>query len=554
MAPTEAVLLDRPPEKAASPLWRQLFHWHFAVLLAIMIFFGAIRWRLADMPLERDEAEYAYAGQLMLQGIPPYQLVYNMKLPGTYTVYAAILAAFGETARGIHIGFLLVNALSIILVYLLTARLFGTLAGTIAAASYAFLSTNPGVFGFSAHATHFVLLAALIGLLLLVRAEATRSTAMFFGCGLAFGVAYLMKQPGSLFGAFAFLYLALRCWPKTMRDWTPWARQMIVLLFGEALPFAATCALLYRAGVFRSFWFWTFSYARQYVGIVPLSAGWALLKASSSYILSSTTPWLWLLALMGIPALFCDRAVRRHAGLVLGLTVFSFAAVCPGLYFRPHHFILFMPAVAILIAVAVTSTSRALSARFSARWLGFIPAMVFVIAFAASIHRNATFYFRLTPVQACRVCYPGNPFPEAVQVADYLRQHTAPTDKIMVFGSEPEIYFDAHRHSASGYIYAYSLAEDQHYWPVMQQQMMHEVDANHPAYVVEVNISFSWLLDPLSPQAVALRSWMKQYLASNFEEVGMVELTDAEAHYFWGDEARAHHLPGHEILIFKRKG
>lgn len=35
-------------------------------------------------PLERDEGEYAYAGQLMLQGIPPYQLAYNMKLPGTY--------------------------------------------------------------------------------------------------------------------------------------------------------------------------------------------------------------------------------------------------------------------------------------------------------------------------------------------------------------------------------------------------------------------------------------------------------------------------------------
>jgi hypothetical protein len=39
--------------------------------------------------LERDEGEYAYAGQLMLQGIPPYQLAYTMKLPGPFAAYAA---------------------------------------------------------------------------------------------------------------------------------------------------------------------------------------------------------------------------------------------------------------------------------------------------------------------------------------------------------------------------------------------------------------------------------------------------------------------------------
>lgn len=50
------------------------------VLLAI-IFFATIRYRLRDMPLERDEGEYAYSGQLMLQGIPPYKLAYNRSCP-----------------------------------------------------------------------------------------------------------------------------------------------------------------------------------------------------------------------------------------------------------------------------------------------------------------------------------------------------------------------------------------------------------------------------------------------------------------------------------------
>src|SRR6185295_17207704 len=95
---------DSPPEAQGR------FPYAPWILLAVVILFiGTIRIRLLDFPLERDEGEYAYAGQLILQGIPPYQQAYNMKLPGTYYAYAAIMAVFGETTRGIHLGLLVVN-------------------------------------------------------------------------------------------------------------------------------------------------------------------------------------------------------------------------------------------------------------------------------------------------------------------------------------------------------------------------------------------------------------------------------------------------------------
>src|SRR5438309_1966885 len=82
-----------------------------------------------DMPLQPDEGDYAYAGQLMLQGIPPYTLAYNMKLPGTYAAYAVLMAVFGQSSVGIHCGLAVVNVASIILVYLLGRALFGNLCG-----------------------------------------------------------------------------------------------------------------------------------------------------------------------------------------------------------------------------------------------------------------------------------------------------------------------------------------------------------------------------------------------------------------------------------------
>src|SRR2546430_9559777 len=108
-----------------------------AVMVALSLF---VRFRLRDLPLERDEGEYAYAGQLMLQGVPPYKEAYNMKLPGTYAAYAVIMAVFGQTPSGIHIGLALVNAASIILIYFLGRKILDETTGIAAAVAFGLLS------------------------------------------------------------------------------------------------------------------------------------------------------------------------------------------------------------------------------------------------------------------------------------------------------------------------------------------------------------------------------------------------------------------------------
>src|SRR5438093_11305646 len=119
-----------------------------AIVLGLVI---AIRIRLLAIPLERDEGEYAYAGQLMLQGIPPYKLAYNMKFPGTYAAYALIMALFGQTIVGIHLGLLLINSATIALIFFTGKRLVNSTVGSVAAASYALLSLSPSVLGLAGH-------------------------------------------------------------------------------------------------------------------------------------------------------------------------------------------------------------------------------------------------------------------------------------------------------------------------------------------------------------------------------------------------------------------
>ena len=52
-----------------------------------------------------------------------------MKFPGVYASYALILPVFGQTAAGIHIGTLIVNAATIVLIFFLGKSLSMRTAG-----------------------------------------------------------------------------------------------------------------------------------------------------------------------------------------------------------------------------------------------------------------------------------------------------------------------------------------------------------------------------------------------------------------------------------------
>ena len=112
-------------------------HWTWWFLVAVLVVVAIVRLRLLNFPLERDEGEYAYAGQLMLQGIPPYQLAYNMKFPGTYAAYAVIMALFGQTPAGIHFGVLCLTTLTALMLFWLGKQILDGTAGMVAATCYA---------------------------------------------------------------------------------------------------------------------------------------------------------------------------------------------------------------------------------------------------------------------------------------------------------------------------------------------------------------------------------------------------------------------------------
>jgi Dolichyl-phosphate-mannose-protein mannosyltransferase len=534
---------------AGATLRRWPAYMWFGLVTLIVLSSALIRFRLRDMPLERDEGEYAYVGQLMLQGIPPYQEAYAMKLPGTYAAYAVLMAVFGQTPAGIHLGLILVNTATIMLVFLLARRLFGNLAGVVACATYALLSTSESVLGLAAHATHFVVLPALAGILILLWAIESRKWWLYFVSGLILGLAFLMKQPGIFFVLFAGLYL-LKSEAKKPLDHRGLARRAGVFSAGAILPFTLTCLWLLRAGLLGKFWFWTFVYASQYASSNSVMAAIPVLELVGPGVVSASV-FVWIVAALGLTALFWDRESRPHAGFVLAFLLFSFLAVCPGFYFRGHYFILMLPAVAVLAGLAVSSGTRK-AREMGINALAFAPVLVFLAAAAYSVMKQRQFLFVDDPMTATRAVYAPSPFSEAPQIAEYILAHSSPQARIAVLGSEPQIYFYAHRRSASGYIYMYELMEEQKFAAKMQQDAIHEIEAAQPEYIVNVNVFFSWFPRPNSDRAIF--QWARTYIQQHYELIGLVDLQPQGSEFRWDDAARAHSLRSSNFVeVFRRK-
>jgi hypothetical protein len=523
-------------------------HVWYAGLILLVLLAVAVRLRLLALPLERDEGEFAYNGQLILQGIAPYKLAFNMKMPGIYAAYAVIMAVFGESPSGIHFGFLLANLATLALLFLLARRLLEPAAVPVCCTAYVLLSLSPAVLGLEGHATNLVVLCALAGLWLLLRTRPSGQPLWLFLSGLLFGLAFMCKQPGLFFGIFGAALLARDALATRPVPWRLCARNLAWVALGMVLPLTLTCLALWRAGTFGRFWFWTIPYARVYGGLQSLPEGMDRLQ---EFFASGCDRWFYLTGMIGLLALFWRKAGAERQFFFAAFFFCSFFATAAGLYFRGHYFILMLPVLSLLIGDVFVWLADALG-RTRKRWLGATPAALFLAASVWLTWQNRAVWFELPTAQASKAMYLAEGFVECQEIGNYIRAHSSPRDRVVVFGSEPEIYFYAQRHSVSGYIYMYDLVREQPYAPAMQREFMSDVETLKPRFLVLVQVGTSWMSWPKETEP--FMDWIKSYPGQFYDLTGLAEVDQTDSAYFWDRDSMAKHInTPTSVLLFRRK-
>jgi hypothetical protein len=285
---------------------------------------------------------------------------------------------------------------------------------------------------------------------------------------------------------------------------------------------------------------------------VPLEAGLATLRMALGYITQSNA-WLWYTAFAGLGLLFTGKWQAGTRVTLTGWLLAAALAILPGFFFRPHYFIVVMPVAGLLVGVAITTLARALAKPFGDTRAHLVTTALFAALAATYVVNDARYLFRMTYTEVVRSLYGTNPFLESPEIGRYLQSHTNVGDRIVVLGSEPQLFFYSGRRSATGYIYTYPMMEHQPYAARMQAEYRQEVEAARPRYLVFVGMPLSWGTSPQSDTAIL--NWANEFTARCYELAGIADIDpQGDATIRWDADARSYRPRfSSQVWTFSRK-
>jgi 4-amino-4-deoxy-L-arabinose transferase-like glycosyltransferase len=253
-----------------------------------------------------------------------------MKLPGAYYIYSLLMALFGKTSVGIHLGLLGINLLTVGLLYISTKKLFNNSIGFFTAAFYGLVSLSSNFPGSAAHATQFINLFLVLGLFFYTKLIVARNALNAFVIGLMLGICFIIKQHAVFFILFGFsaltgtlIYTRVQL-KKRLFFWFSY-------ISGAILPYLLILSMVSFAGNFEKFWLWTTEYAALYTSNLRLSEGKHAFNLAFKPMLLQY-PVVWMLCLAGGIGLFDSSFSVLQKIFILGLGFFSLLTICPGLY------------------------------------------------------------------------------------------------------------------------------------------------------------------------------------------------------------------------------
>jgi asparagine N-glycosylation enzyme membrane subunit Stt3 len=335
-----------------------------------------------------------------------------------------------------------------------------------------------------------------------------------------------------------------------MMEKRPFTTSILRSLFcflGATLPLAAICFYSYRSGVWEKFRFWTFDYAREYVSEIPLELGMKHFVLNSIDIVKPSL-FLWALAAVGLLSLVFRKRFKDDRFFLLSFFVLSIFAISPGFYFRKHYYVMLLPSISLFIGISIQDMKFFFDKRKSRAAAGMLPFVILICAITHSFYENNDILFFGAPEYVSRKLYGSNPFVESLPVAKYIEANTSSNDRILVLGSEPQIYFYSKRLSATGHIYMYGLMEQQKYARTMQEEMIREVVNADPKVIVVVTTMTSWLVGPDSDTTIL--DWANRYLAENFAVVGIADIIGPDTTIFLWDKDAERYVPRSNSVVY----
>jgi hypothetical protein len=380
----------------------------------------------------RDQAIFAWVGDVILRGGVPYRDAWELKGPGTPLFFALAEALFGRHLWAIRVLDLSLLAASLLAAGRWLGRALDPRSAAIGVALFG-LAYASGGYWYTAQADGWIAMTQLVLLALLFASAGRRLGAReLFGAGLLIGLATTHKPLFAL-SWLALLPALLAPGALARRRW----RDAALSLAGVGLPLAALTAWFAAHGALGQVGEVLFGYnLRSHLAVsLPFA------DHAGRWLLFATLPGVgltWVLSAAGAAFLWRERPrALAAAAILLALDV---ASVILGKWYFEYHFLPLLAVSCVLAGAGVHSARTR-----TERW-GLVCAVALVLAQRSAVLAHDTHdWLRLLTGVKTRAEYddrfgsPGRGYaqPTSLRAAEYLAARAEPGDCALIWAFDP---------------------------------------------------------------------------------------------------------------------
>ena len=484
------------PPRTHPRQWTDLF---LLVLLLAGSFLARVPFR--EVELIRDEGEYAYIGQQILQGAVPYADIYNQKTPFVFYFMAITQELFGSSLSAIRLSTALWGLAATVVIYLLAQTLFGRLAGLWTAAVFSIMTLDECGVVHSANTEFFMLFWIALAVYFWVRRFGNTRPIWPLLAGAAAAMAYQTKQIGAVVLFFLTIdplwrwLIGANAWSSS---WRPSLRTIGLALTGALVLTTAVLGYFAWNGALGAYIECTWMNNWQYVGI---RTGNLTSRLVLSDLVRENIKWdigFWLIGAIALVIAGIRRKPAAGHTLWLILVGFGVAAISAGEY--PQYYIPLIVPLSLGCGLGFswawiwcTTPGRHMIFRI-AGWLLILGPWI-----GPAIHNGS--YLLMSQQQFQHVKQIGTPFDASREVAAYLAEHSLPGECTIIVGSEPQIYYYANRKACTRMVFTYPIVGNYAYANRLEQELLEDVKKHRPRYIAVIKIyksisEFPFYVDP----------------------------------------------------------
>ncbi len=426
-------------------------------------------------PLGIDQSLWASAVRGMSRGQALYVDVWEQRPPGIYWMYLAGFSLFGWTPAAVAWLDVLAAAATTGLLYATGTALGGRLTGAVAALLYATLTMPPWLYrhgGFLERSVSetFIVVCVTAAAWRAATPASRRSTTAFAAVGLLGGAAIVFKPNAALYLPALLAWMVLYSRGGADERPAPLARPLLAAAVTAAIVPAIAIAWLWTLGALGEAKIAVVDFNRFYVGQGFTIGGMTLAFSKAVWLRMKTDP-LW--AAGGIAALAAiwnvARTRRLHPAAALAVLWGAAAALVifvNGIRLFNSYFIQALPPLALLAAWFFTEGARTgRSFKVAAVAAALVMAGFLFVRddYPGRVMESVRADWSLLTGRMDRNTYlerfggyangRGYSARANAELADYVRQHTSPDDRIFLFGiNGAGVYFAADRLAAHRFL------------------------------------------------------------------------------------------------------